>query len=362
MNIIKFKLLDGGLSGVRIDAVEKMPHENMMFLDDVQRTRKIPLGDELREKIQNLKYFFLNLTSHWISPFNKYFDLQEYKLLPLIEINDQQPQGQTLLHDIWNHTKITGVTIKNGGFVITGTIEVVDMKKIGISTPFITEEDDLSFYLDARKHIEDIMEELGNTIEMRMLPIPTSKQMLLSFGEKEEEVSDLNLEELEKKFYNRLVDRGAIIIIDDNYFNDPGKIGNGPSEAILNTNTNSIDSHNMPEAEIHEDKHQEVLDEYSKKQKKENNKKDSTLVSDAKFNVNLDGEIPRKTGFTGKDPDDIIPGGSLEELEYSQNMGLSDQVREQVEEHTNFLNDDRKENPGNAGEDQNEDMNDKSEW
>ena len=165
MNISKFKILDGGLSGVRIESIEKMPHENMMFLDDVQRTRKVPLSDELRNKIQNLKYFYLNLTSHWISPFNNYFDLSEYKLGPLVEKDGKMPQGQSLLHDIWNHTKITGVTIKNGGFVITGEIEVVEGKKIGIATPFITEEDDLSFYLDARKHIENIMNDLPRLLK-----------------------------------------------------------------------------------------------------------------------------------------------------------------------------------------------------
>ena len=189
MNISKFKLRSGGIDGVTIHAIEKMPHENMMFLDEVSRTRKVPISDSLRKKIQNLKYFYLNLTSHWISPYNKYFDLKEYEILPVVPVDDKIPQGQTLLHDIWNKTSITGVTIKNGGFVITGEIEVVDGKKLGIATPFITEEDDLSFYMDAIKHIEDIMEELASAIETRMLPMPENKQqMMISFGENPDEV------------------------------------------------------------------------------------------------------------------------------------------------------------------------------
>lgn len=331
MNISKFKLLDGGLSGVRIESVEKMPHENMMFLDDVSRTRKVPLSDELRAKIQNLKYFYLNLTSHWISPFNKYFDLQEYKLLPLVEVDGKQPQGQTLLHDIWNHVKITGVTIKNGGFVITGEIEVVEGKKIGLATPFITEEDDLSFYLDARKHIEDIMNDLSLALESRALPMPKDKQMAISFGEDDEKVESMDMDELEQRFIDRLMEKGAIIMMSDDSFAQKG-ISDGSSKATLNTNTSSIDSHNVQEAELHVDEktdHEAVSEilkasEESEKKKKGKKKGDSNLVSDAKFNVDMNGPIPKEVDVKSQE---IIPeGGSLEEMEYSHNMGLGDQA------------------------------------
>jgi hypothetical protein len=337
MNISKFKLLDGGLSGVRIESIEKMPHENMMFLDDVQRTRKVPLSDDLRGKIQNLKYFYLNLTSHWISPFNNYFDLSEYKLGPLVEKDGKMPQGQSLLHDIWNHTKITGVTIKNGGFVITGEIEVVDSKKIGIATPFITEEDDLSFYLDARKHIEDIMNDLSQALESRALPMPKDKQMAISFGEDNEEAEEMDMDELEKRFIDRLMEKGAIIMMNDDSFEHKA-VTDGTSPATLHKGTGSIDSHNMPEAEEHieeEEKSddkvvQEILESRNKvhdKAEKMNKAKKvmgSTLVSDKKFNVDLNGPVARETEEVNlpSNPE----GGSLEEYEHSENMGLNDQA------------------------------------
>ena len=342
MNISKFKLRSGGLDGVIIEGIEKMPHENMMYLDDVSRTRKVPLSDELRDKIQNLKYFYLNLTSHWIPPFNKYFDVKEYKLLPIVLVNDQVPQGQSILHDIWNHTKITGVTIKNGGFVITGEIEVVDGKKLGIATPFITEEDDLSFYMDAIKKIEDIMEDLSSAIETRALPMPKDKaQMMISFGEKPEDVESLSMDEIEQKLMNRLIEKGAIIMMDESSFQHK-EIGDGSSKSTLNTNTKSIDSNNMPEAELHsedvdsdgvpaEDEEKsdeeavaEILEAKSKEDKMKVAKKaiGSTLVSDAKFNVDMDGAIPKSV--PGKAKEDIPEGGSLEDLEYSANMGISD--------------------------------------
>jgi hypothetical protein len=346
MNISKFKLLEGGLSGVRIESIEKMPHENMMFLDDVSRTRKVPLSDELRAKIQNLKYFYLNLTSHWIPPFNAYFDLQEYKLGPLVEKDGKQPQGQTLLHDIWNHTKITGVTIKNGGFVITGEIEVVDGKKIGIPTPFITEEDDLSFYLDARNKIELIMEDLAVALDSRALPMPKDKQMSIAFGEKPEEVEAMDMDELEQRFIDRLMEKGAIIMMNDDNFQHKG-VGDGSSKATLHTGTGSIDSHNVPEAELHKEDNEEKSEEEkseeeksdeeqvkdivsnaaerrSEKMKKAKKAAGSTLVADKKFNVDLNEDVPKVI-----DPENIESnpeGGSMEDLEYSQNLGLSDQA------------------------------------
>lgn len=338
MNISKFKLRSGGLDGVIIEGIEKMPHNNMMYLDDVSRTRKVPLSDELRDKIQNLKYFYLNLTSHWIPPFNKYFDLKEYKLLPIVLVNDQVPQGQSILHDIWNHTKITGVTIKNGGFVITGEIEVVEGKKLGVATPFITEEDDLSFYMDAIKKIEDIMEDLSNAIETRALPMPKDKaQMMISFGEKPEDVESLSMDEIEQKLVNRLIDKGAIIMMDENAFQHK-EIGDGSSKSTLNTNTKSIDSNNMPEAEIHTDDNENVdsdgvptekviEQEKSKKQVPTKKNAGSSLVSDAKFNVDMNNDIPK--AVPSKSKEDIPDGGSLEEMEYSANLGMSDQQQEE---------------------------------
>jgi hypothetical protein len=338
MNISKFKLLDGGLSGVRIEAIEKMPHENMMFLDDVQRTRKVPLSDDLRNKIQNLKYFYLNLTSHWISPFNNYFDLTEYKLGPLVEKDGKMPQGQSLLHDIWNHTKITGVTIKNGGFVLTGEIEVVEGKKIGIATPFITEQDDLSFYLDARKHIEDIMNDLSQALESRALPMPKDKQMAISFGEDNEEAESMDMDELEQRFIDRLMEKGAIIMMNDDSFEHKA-VTDGTSPATLHKGTGSIDSHNMPEAQEHKEEEEEKSDEEkvneilearsadhekAEKMKKAKKAMGSTLVADAKFNVDLNGPVAKPVeGVTAENNPE---GGSLEELEYSQNMGMSDQA------------------------------------
>ena len=337
MNISKFTLVNGGLDGVKIEAVEKMAHEKMLFLDDVTRLRKVPLSEELREKIQNLKYFYLNLTSHWIAPFKKYFDIEEYKLLPLVtDENNEQPMGQKLLHDIWNRTRITGVTIRNGGFVITGTIEVVNNKKLGIPTPFITEEDDLSFYVTAVDKINGIMEDMATAINTRALPAP-SQQMALSFGGSEEDTKTMTPEELTDLMVSRLADKGAIIMIDDDMLgtNKQLKADNNEDDVKVSTNTSSVDSHKL---DVNEEEEEEDDDEGLPKEEgvpAEDDKTEyekqttikapagSSLVSDSKFHADLNGDQAKESDLQEEKSD--IPNASLEAMEHSENLGITDQ-------------------------------------
>ena len=81
MNITKFKLINGGIAGIVVDAKESIPYRgHMMIVDDVNRTRRIILPESIRRKVQEMKYFFLNITSHWIEPYNKFYDIKSYTL------------------------------------------------------------------------------------------------------------------------------------------------------------------------------------------------------------------------------------------------------------------------------------------
>lgn len=318
MDISKFTLIDGGLGGVKIVGIEKMPHEKLLFLDDVTRERKVPLSEELRNKIQGLKYFFLNLTGHWMDPFRKYIDLNTY--LPLDVPTDGQPvpAGHLMLKGLWNKVDITGVTLKNGGFVITGKIDIVSGKRMGLATPFITEEDDLSFYLDAIKRINDIMDDLSSAITMKSLPINTSdKQMMLSFGASEDGMQDIDMDKLQEQVIDGLMKKGAIILMDNDDIAPQRKVLDQGTK--LNTNTSSIDSHNMPEAEEYTDQD----DEDPKQDEQETKDKFvGSIVSEKKFNVDMSEEQAKI-----KQPvsDENIPeGGTLEDYEYSSNLGQSD--------------------------------------
>jgi hypothetical protein len=327
MHISKFKLIRGGLDGVVISAIEPIPCKgNMLILDEVQRTRKVTLSSELREKIQNLKYFYLNLTSHWIPPYNKYFDLNKY-VPNIVDTTAEMPQGQTLLHDIWNHTEITGVSVTDHGFVITGAIETVELKKIGIVTPYITEEDDVSFFITAMDKINEIMKDLVFNLENNMLPAHESKETLMALNIPTEE--KMTEDEVLEKVINRLMDRGAVILMDDS--GSPQKEiqekseGKSEKKTKVHTNTKSIDSHNMPDAvettektteEANEEKNGTPTPEVIRKPSS------STLASEKGF-PDLSGDRPSPN----EGSQEFIPdGGSLEHLEFSDNMGISQEV------------------------------------
>ena len=154
MKVLKFKLLKGGDEGIKIDAKEYLPSGNVKIVDDVSRTRKIMISDNLRAEIKKLKYFFLNLTGHWIGPYQKFYDKETYSL---IDVQADAENAHILVKNLWNKTEITGAkATENEGFLITGTIETVEGKKMGFTTPWVTADDDIGFFYDAMDVISQI--------------------------------------------------------------------------------------------------------------------------------------------------------------------------------------------------------------
>lgn len=328
MDISKFKLISGGCIGITVEATESIVQENKTILDRVQRTRPYPIPDVLREKIQKLKYFYLNLTGHWVEPYNKFFDLQKYE--PVIpEGASESSKTYIMLQSLLNHTEITGVSTRNAGFSMQGTVETVEGKKMGYSTPFITEEDDVSFYIEATDKInivfDDIVSLLHSTKAIEFNAPATAKAIGISSdvmnGMTEQEKMNLVIEVLYQ--------RGAIVLKRDDYPDniegEPDK--GGDRKTTLYANSGSIDSHNMPEADIEKDvKTESKVKKEKKKEEKqgpspEPEKKSigkGTLTSDKNFPL-LDDKpvnIPRE--------DTNIPeGGSIEDLEYSENLGMA---------------------------------------
>jgi len=327
MNITKFKLLGGGFSGIEVEAIEGIRQGKVMIMDHVKRTRGLPLSKELIEEIQGLKYFFLNLTSHWIDPFNKYFDLNTYILSDIVisEETHKMITGQKLLHDIWNHTKINGASIKSGGCIIMGEIEVVEGKKLGLATPFITEEDDVSFYVELMEKMNNITEHLNEFLTAHALPEHVDQEMMKMIGEKVSETERLTDDDMEERLMNKFIDKGIIVMVE-----------NGDTTTV-HTSTKSIDSKNVNDAKMvdemisdmnkkdvlvdtpsEEEKLMEeiILEKKSKKQPKGN------LASDKNF-PDLSDEIPKPQRGS---VESVPSGGTIEDLEYSENLGISKDI------------------------------------
>jgi hypothetical protein len=311
MNISKFKLISGGWIGIQVEAIESVVQGAVTILDKVSRTRPYPVPDYIRNGIQKLKYFYLNLTGHWVEPFNKYFDMDTYEM-KVPEGGSVESRSYVILQSLLNHTEITGVSTRNAGFCITGTIETVEGKKMGYSTPFITEEDDVSFYIEATDKINIIIDDIAKLLRSTKAIEFNAGNVAKAIGMSTEVTEGLSKQEMIDLVIEGLHQRGAIVLEPGDYIDNIEGTAKDEGKTTLHTGTKSIDSHNMPEAEVEKD---------TKNISKTTDKKSigkGTLASDKNFPL-----LDDKPVNISREDKDIPEGGSIEDLEYSENMGLS---------------------------------------
>jgi hypothetical protein len=319
MNISKFKLISGGYVGIYVEAIESIVQDDKTILDKVQRTRPYPIPDFLRNKIQKLKYFYLNLTGHWVEPFNKYFNNDTYEM-QIPEGGSDTSRSYVILQSLLNHTEITGVSTRDAGFCITGTIETVEGKKMGYPTPFVTEEDDVSFYIEATDKINVIIDDITKLLRSTKAIEFNVSAVAKAIGMHSEVTEGLSKQEMIDLVIEGLHQRGAIVL-EPGDFTDNIEGGKIEGKVTLHTGTGSIDSHNMPEAKIEKD------DKKKKKEEKLSSPVNTipdkkpvgkgTLASDKDFPI-----LDDRPAYVRKRDGDIPEGGSVEDLEYSENMGL----------------------------------------
>lgn len=337
MNVSKFVLLSGGNAGIVAESTETVPHGNFSIIDKVKRTRPFPVPTDLLNKIEKLKYFYLNLTRHWMPPFNKYFDLSEYKVKP-IEEGAEVPQSYLMMQGLLSNTEIIGISVSNAGFCIMGKIEVVPGKKSAITTPLVTEEDDVSFFMEAMEHIMNIMDSVAGVLSARgndEIDVARAAEFL----KVEEKLRDslVDSDKLLELIIDKFQERGAIVLQGGPDVElPPEAISDGKDKSTLYTGTGSIDSHNMPVAEHQDDDDGE--DDSNEEEEEENDKLTETeepvfiassviekkpigkgtLASEKGFPVLDDISVMAVT----KTESDIPVGGTLEDFEYSENLGI----------------------------------------
>jgi hypothetical protein len=318
LEITKFKLANLGRNGITIEGRETIQmSDNAVCIDKVKRERNLILVPRIVELIQEMKYYFFNCTGHWMVPFNRYYDITNHILKPLeYDEENKIKAGQELLRSLWNRTEITGISYLHNGFVITGSIEVVEGKKLVINTPFISEEDDLGFYSSAIEKMGECIREIVNYFTINALPAYDPKLIL-----KEEEMKGLSVEEISNKVLEKLVDRNMIILIKDDEEQKAIPETTKKRSSKLSTSTKNIDSKNLPE----------VKDHNSESQSGEHN--DNILGDDpdeiVKQNLALNSRNVYGPGVSGKDfpGNETNTGGSvilsdINTLEHSENLGI----------------------------------------
>jgi len=298
MKISKFKLLNGGRDGIVVEAKEYLAAGQFKIVDDVRRTRKINISDGLKKEIDKLKYFFLNLTGHWIAPYSKYYDAESFTLLKVE--GAEPPKPQLLLKELWQKTFITGAVASGNGFILTGMIETVENKKLGLATPFVTEDDDIGFYTECVDVLEKIVIDISKYLRSQAIPIEDAKKFIpqeLLEGKTTDEVVQIVIDKLE--------DKGAIIMVSTEETTDALAENTSTAKTKVHTNQGNIDGNNFEPVETTDDQIEEKdkkVDPFGKP------------ASEGEFGADLSQDIAR-----GKS--DIPPDqGDMSNLEYSENV------------------------------------------
>jgi hypothetical protein len=232
MEIFDFKLISGGRGGIKIDAREFFGEGNIQIMDKVQRERKIQLPMELIDKIQGIKYYFLNITGHWIDRYNEYYDKERFTIVA--------PQGEPvksyeLARALWQKTEITGAKIIDSKIIIKGSIEVVDGKVMGLSTPKISIEDDFSFFNELYDFLSDICNDIELALSNPMVRLEQTKQIILEEKIKElteDDVEGLTETEIIEQYANVLEKHGLFVMRPD----APDAIGTGNPTEVHKSN------------------------------------------------------------------------------------------------------------------------------
>lgn len=247
IDIKKFKLINHGKGGIEIIGKESMMlSSGVSVIDDIKRTRRLILSDEIILEIQKLKYYFFNLTGHWMPPFNNYYDRHSHELKDMIYDDEGRiKQGQEMLRNLWSRTTITGISFTNGGFVLTGEINTVENKKIVINTPFISADDDIGFFSDAIEKLQEIIEEIVKFLSSKYLPEYKPSDVL-----SKEEMEGVDEDRLAQMVLEKLADKGMIILCNEESI---PAIEQGEGKTTISSNTKNIDGDNLDIAEEHTD-------------------------------------------------------------------------------------------------------------
>ncbi len=298
MKITRFKLLQGGNEGIAIEAEEYLKADGKwVIIDDVKRTRKLIIPDKLMKEIAKLKYFFLNLTNHWIHPYTKFYDSEALKLF---EVGSQPTQTQLLLQNIWNKTSIIYATLDGKGFSIGGRIDSIESKPIVINCPAISADDDVGFFNECVDLLESIFAQIDEYFTSKVIPIEAGKANLPV-----EETEGKTITELTELVAENFQKKGAIILMDANTQQDSLSETTDKPKTVLHTGTGSIDGANI--------KHAKGEADDSKSEKKE--EPYGKPASEAEFNADLSKDTPQAKE-SGKDDH-----GDLGPLEHTENVG-----------------------------------------
>ena len=219
-----FKLHKQGQEGIEISSeqLSRSIHvdNQEVFQDNVNTYRKNIVPPHITEAIGRLRYYFLNLTGHWIDLYNPYMDNDNRIIIPLPE---NPKRGHIYLKTLWQATEVTQVKFTSHSLQIMGTIDVIPGKPLPINPPKITHEDNLDWYMEAEAKIRAIFKLLVQYFSTIPLNNVDDYRKYLVANAKEEtkiDIASFDDEQVMNKIIDKFSEAGAIVMMDGDVMRD----------------------------------------------------------------------------------------------------------------------------------------------
>jgi len=219
MEIKSFKLRENGLRGAEVKYVEEKVNSDgdQIFIDCVKEY-KTPVPEYIKDKLSELRFYFLDIMGYWNSTWDKYL-VNNRKALTS---HDEFPfEGWGEIVALFDTTSITGFHIHDNGCQLVANRKVLNGKTVGTTHPVVTMDD-----YDLYDEIVVIISEVKSLIEKYMidLDMQAPKQYLLDFARTEGDkirIEQQSEEECKEEMLIRLEGRKVV------------KRGISPTEKII---------------------------------------------------------------------------------------------------------------------------------
>ena len=296
--ITSFKLLQKGHGGLTVDVKTYFEVAGgRKIVESGTRGRTIPILPNLRKKIDNLKYYYLILTGHWIDPYNDYFDKEVMR--PRVPGAGEEYNGPwATLVELWEKTFITAANVtEDGGFIISGFLEVIPKKPVNITIPKVKVSDDYSMFEDTIDVLNEVAVEMINYFTVGTI-LEDPRNTLKGLRDySDNDMKGLNDQEVEEQLIEILESRGAIII--------------SPSDSqMLEARKKHAEPGEEPNPEEEEEEEEELEEEESEEKEEEELEE---VEEGIKGNDEVPGPAP-ETGGMEIPSGDIIPDPEIGEI------------------------------------------------
>lgn len=321
-----FKLHKRGDNGISISSEQLSKSiisesDGTVYHDEVNTFRKDSVPRHILDAINRLKFFYLNLTGHWIDLYDQYLDTETYLLEPVTE---NAKAGRRHLQTLWESTWVTQAKIDHNSFTLIGMLEIVDNKMCNISPPKVTSDDEIEFYENTRETIQGIIGLLVQYFSTAAISdVADYRKYLLAHADEtgKGEIANFDETQIVNKVMDEFSKQGAIIMMDG-----------GPvytQDAIEETSsTDTVEEIKEPEADFEPEPESEQQQEGASTDPKE------TMEAGENWDAGEEGEgeeqVPTPAPEKAKEPfgkpeaEDGQAEQVSESMEFSENVGDGD--------------------------------------